>query len=321
MKLLLMMLLLWMFCLTPIYADSFVVMDGEDYTVYKEQGMHTQQSIASVSKIMTAIVAIEKGYLADQWILGKEIENSYGSMIYLEQGQQVNLIDLLYGLLLESGNDAADAIAYHVGGNQSEQFILWMNELAKELHMQNTVYRNPSGLDEDDGGNVSTPYDQALLMAYALKNDVFQQMTATKYYTTQGNQQYVNHNKLLWNFSYAIGGKNGYTLMAQHTLTTAARKEDITCIVVSFHMGEETMFHKEQYIDFYNHIDAYPIISKQVVKIEDELIVVDEPFVIHGTEDEFQQGELTLTMDEENQQLQVEWKTDMRTVYAYYPYV
>lgn len=251
-----------------IQADNYIVMDPEDHRIFEGQNLHIQQSIASVSKIMTALVAIEKGMIEDYWMVGKEIENSYGSMIYLEQGQQVNLIDLLYGLLLESGNDAADAIAYHVGGNHTEPFIVWMNELAESLGMTHTLYRNPSGLDEEDGGNLSTVYDQALLMSYALENDIFRTITQTKYYTTKREEYYVNHNKLLWNFSYTIGGKTGYTSKAMNTLASAAYKDGITCIIVSFHMGDEASFHQRKYVKFFNQISTYTIVSAQVVWIE-----------------------------------------------------
>ena len=307
--------------ITHVYADSYIVMDGEDLTVYRSRNQDAVQSIASVSKVMTAIVAIEKGELTDSWIVKEEIRNSYGSMIYLQQNQIVNLIDLLYGLLLESGNDAADAIAYHVGGNDTNQFIIWMNEKAKELNMTNTKYQNPSGLDDQDGGNLSTVYDQALLMRYCLQNDIFLQITQTKYFTNQLNQQYVNHNKLLWNFPYTIAGKTGYTLLAQHTLVSAARKEDITCIVVSFEMGEETYFHQRQYVDFYNDIQAYTLIREQVSKVAGKMVVVDQPFVIHGSKEEFQNGHLSMFMDEDNKQLVVKWQSDVRTNCMYYDYL
>lgn len=307
--------------ITHVYADSYIVMDGEDLTVYRSRNQDAVQSIASVSKVMTAIVAIEKGELTDSWVVKEEIRNSYGSMIYLQQNQVVNLIDLLYGLLLESGNDAADAIAYHVGGNDTSQFIFWMNEKAKELNMTNTKYQNPSGLDDQDGGNLSTVYDQALLMRYCLQNDIFLQITQTKYYMNQLNQQYVNHNKLLWNFPYTIAGKTGYTLLAQHTLVSAARKEDITCIVVSFEMGEEAYFHQRQYIDFYNEIQAYTIIREQMSKVVGKMVVIDRPFVIHGTKEEFQNGHLSMFMDEDNKQLVVKWQSDVRTNCMYYDYL
>ena len=304
--------------ITSIYANSYIVMDGEDETVYKQQNMNYVQSIASVSKVMTAIVAIEKGELSDSWIVKEEISNSYGSSIYLQQNQQVQLIDLLYGLLLESGNDAADAIAYHIGGNNTEQFIIWMNQKANELKMNDTIYRNPSGLDDRDGGNLSTVYDQALLMKYCLNNDIFLQISQTKYYTNQYEQQYVNHNKLLWNFNYTISGKTGYTLLAQHTLVTASRKDNITCIVVSFEMGDEANFHYQQYIDFYNDIQAYTIIHSQVSKVNNKLLIIDTPFVIHATEEEFETGIFKVYFVDNG--IEVVWESNIRTNRMYYPF-
>ena len=319
MKYLLFIVCIFFLTSSSIYANSYIVMDGEDETIYKQKNINVVQSIASVSKVMTAIIAIEKGDLSDSWIVKEEIENSYGSSIYLQQNQQVQLIDLLYGLLLESGNDAADAIAYHVGGNNTEQFIDWMNQKANELQMKDTIYRNPSGLDDIDGGNLSTVYDQALLMKYCLNNDVFLQITQTKYYTNQYQQQYVNHNKLLWNFNYTISGKTGYTLLAQHTLVTAARKDGITCIVVSFETGDEANFHYQQYIEFYNNIQAYEIIHSQVSKVNNKLIIIDKPFIIHATQEEFETGRIVIL--EIDNGIDVTWETDLRTNRMYYPFV
>ena len=319
MKYILTSIVLFLLMTANVFANSFIVMDSEDGTVYKQKNSNTIQSIASVSKVMTAIIAIEKGDLSDSWIVKDEIKNSYGSSVYLVQNQQVQLIDLLYGLLLESGNDAADAIAYHVGGNNTSQFIIWMNEKASELQMKDTLYRNPSGLDDIDGGNLSTVYDQAILMKYCLENDVFLQISKTKYYTNQYQQQYVNHNKLLWSFNYTISGKTGYTVLAQHTLVSAAKKDDITCIVVSFDMGEEAKFHQQQYVDFYNHINSYTIIHPQVSKIDNKYVKIEEPFVIHATDEEFETGEFKIIV--ESNGIQVEWKTNMRTKCMYYSFI
>lgn len=305
----------------PIHADNYIVMDPEDNSVYEGQNIHQQQSIASVSKIMTAMIAIEKGNIEDSWVVHEEITDSYGSMIYLEQGQQVNLIDLLYGLLLESGNDAADAIAFHVGGNNTEQFITWMNELAQKIGMKNTLYRNPSGLDEEDGGNLSTVYDQALLMGYALNNDIFCVITQTKYYTTKEKQHFVNHNKLLWNFNYTIAGKTGYTQRAMHTLASAARKDDITCIVVSFHMENEPAFHQSRYVKFFNQISSYTIVSPQVVTIDRRMVIIQKPFRVHVTKEDFEQGVTTVYFDDQKQHLVVKWESPSKTMIREYPYV
>lgn len=317
MKVIIAVLAVLLLQVVPVYADSYIVMDGEDGTVYEGSNVDYQQSIASTSKIMTAIIAIEKGELYDTWVVQDEIQDSYGSMIYLQPGQTVNLVDLLYGLMLESGNDAADAIAYHIGGNNTAQFIAWMNEKAKEIGMEHTVFRNPSGLDEADGGNLSTVKDLAVLMSYAMKNDVFAQITQTKYYTTQDNAYYVNHNKLLWNFTYAVGGKTGFTQKAQKTLVTAANKDGVLLITVSFHMGDEVEFHKACYQRQYEHVQEYIMIPKGVYLVDGHVVTVAEDFTVHAWDDEIEMGEASYTIEEGD--MRVTWKTPRRTVVQTFP--
>ena len=130
-----------------------------------------KQLIASTTKIMTAIIAIEQGDLNEKIIIGNEILKMYGTNIYIEVGEKIKLIDLLYGLLLRSGNDAAIAIATAIS-NTEEEFVNEMNKMAEKLGMKNTVFENPHGLDEETK-NYSTAYDMAILMKYANKNKIY----------------------------------------------------------------------------------------------------------------------------------------------------
>ena len=121
--------------------------------------------IASTTKIMTAVLAIESGKLDDMVTINESILKSHGSGIYIKEGEKISLRNLVYGLLLRSGNDAALAIEDYLGGH--DKFVNKMNEKAGEIGMKNTVFNNPSGLDDDETGNYSTCYDMALLMKYA----------------------------------------------------------------------------------------------------------------------------------------------------------
>ena len=142
-------------------ATSAILMDMDSGRILYSKNIHNVRTVASISKIMTCIVAIESGKLNDVVTIGDEILGAYGSGIYIKNGEQLKLEDLLYGLMLRSGNDAALAIAHYVGGDV-ESFVSMMNDKAKELGMNNSVFNNPSGLDQDKG-NYSTAYDMAIL--------------------------------------------------------------------------------------------------------------------------------------------------------------
>ena len=167
-------------------ATSAILMDIDSERILFSDNIHDIRSVASISKIMTCILAIESGKLEDLVTIGDEINSSYGSGIYIKKGEQIKLIDLLYGLMLRSGNDAALAIAHYVGGN-ADNFVKMMNEKAKTLKMTNTTFNNPSGLDEDKG-NYSTSYDMALLTSYAYKNDIFKKIIGRKKYKLKTNK-------------------------------------------------------------------------------------------------------------------------------------
>ena len=179
-------------------ATSSILMDMNSNRILYEKNIHSIRSIASISKIMTAIIAIESGKLNDKVIIGSEIKTSYGSGIYIKEGEVLTLKDLLYGLMLRSGNDAALAIAKYVGGSV-DKFVDLMNKKAKELKMTNTTFNNPSGLDQNKG-NYSTAYDMALLTSYAMKLDDYKKITSTKKYTLTTNKNtyvWINKNKFL----------------------------------------------------------------------------------------------------------------------------
>ena len=171
-------------------AKSAILMDMDSGRVIYGKDVHYVQSVASISKIMTAIVAIENSDINKEVIVGDEILKAYGSGIYVQIGEKIKLRDLLYGLMLRSGNDAALAISVAVSGD-TDKFVNLMNEKAKKLGMKNTTFNNPSGLDEEKG-NFSSAYDMALLMSYAMKNEEFRKITGTRDYTVKTNKMFIN---------------------------------------------------------------------------------------------------------------------------------
>ena len=188
-------------------ATSSILIDATSNRIIHANNVHKIRSVASISKIMTAIIAIESNKLNDTVKIGKEIESSYGSGIYIKEGEEISLKDLVYGLMLRSGNDAALAISTYVSGSE-EEFVKEMNKKAKTIGMKNTTFNNSSGLDQKEG-NYSTAYDMAILMSYAMKNKIFREITKTKNYKVKTNLNYynwTNKNKLLSLYKYTTGG-------------------------------------------------------------------------------------------------------------------
>lgn len=187
--------------------------------------------MASTTKIMTAIVAIENMPTDYIVTVPKEAVNIEGSSIYLYEGEKITCLDLLYGLMLESGNDAAAAIAIAVGGTM-ERFVMLMNEKARELGLKNTHFANPHGLSCED--HYTSAADLARITDYALGNQLFAEIVSTKRYTAcEGSRYYVNHNRLLFSYDGMIGVKTGYTIASGRCLVTAARRNGRTLIAVT----------------------------------------------------------------------------------------
>lgn len=229
-----------------VSADNAVLMEQSSGRVLFNKAAHDKQPIASITKIMTAIIAVESGKMNDTVTVSERAVQAIGSSVYLEKGEKVKLKDLVYGLMLRSGNDAAVAISEYVGGSM-EGFNHLMNQKARWIGMINTSFDNPHGLDSDN--HYSTAYDMALLMRYAMNNEQFRNITNTKTYKPE-NQVYAwqNKNKLLTQlYEYCIGGKTGYTKVAGRTLVTAAKKKDMTLITVTLNGPD----------DWNNHISLF----------------------------------------------------------------
>ena len=259
-------IILFLFLLIPlnIYASaaSYVVMDADSGRVIASLNKDNKMLIASTTKIMTAIIAIENMDTSLEIEVGDEIDKVYGSMIYVKKGEKLTLESLLYGLMLRSGNDAAMIIATNTLGY--DKFIEAMNNKAKELKMYNTIFENPHGLD-DDSKNYSTAYDLALLIKYAMKNPEFIKITNTKKYklTTNLNTHiWYNKNQLLTSYKYATGGKIGYTKKSGHIFVSSATKDDKNLIVVSLKDTDRFNTHEYLYEKYFNEYNKYQILDK-----------------------------------------------------------
>ena len=266
-------------------CSSYIVYDGLTDKVLEGNDVHNQRSVASISKIMTAIISIEYGMWDEYFTIGDWINKVDGSSVYLYVGEVIKVEELLYGLMLRSGNDCASSLAMFVSGNISS-FVDLMNRKGKELGMNNTLFRNPSGLDADDGGNLSTAYDMALLNSYAMKNDKYREIVSTKEYKSSSHGVWINKNKLLRNYEYTIGGKTGYTKIAKRTLVTVAKKGDTELIVVTLNCGGDFSFHKSLYEYWFNKYKTYLVIDEGKSYIDNYVIYCDRKIYVSSIKDD-----------------------------------
>lgn len=227
-------------------TDHFILMEETTGRVLLEENSHDQVPIASITKLMTAVVALQYGNLDDEVVVSEEAVQTNGSSIYLEVGEKITMEDLLYGLMLRSGNDAAKVIAEHVGGSE-EGFIFLMNETAAYLGMTDSQFMNPHGLDEP--GHYSSAYDIAILMQYAMQHELFRKISQSESYKPT-NQTYAwkNKNKLLTEkYEYCTGGKTGFTNKAGRTLVTTAEKDQLKLITVTLDAPDDWNDHMTLY--------------------------------------------------------------------------
>lgn len=247
-------LIILLFFLCVKVNASIVVMDADSGRVLYSENMNERKLIASTTKIMTSIIALENGNLEDIFKAGREIREVNGSMIYIKENESMSLNDLLYGLMLRSGNDAAMVIANNVLGY--DNFIAQMNIKAFKLGMNYTTFENPHGLN-DNTKNYSTAYDLSLLMKYAINNEEFLKITSTKKY-----KDWYNKNELLSDYKYLISGKIGYTQKSGQVFVSAARKNNKTLIISSIDEGDKFNLHKKLYEKYFEMYDKYKILNK-----------------------------------------------------------
>ncbi|WP_408009046.1 D-alanyl-D-alanine carboxypeptidase family protein [Pseudalkalibacillus sp. A8] len=219
---------------TDLLSETSILIDATTGEILAEEHPDKRMYPASITKIVTAILAIESGKMDEKVTISENAASAPGTQVYLVEGEEMTLRQLVQGLMINSGNDAAVAIAEHLSGSV-ESFSEDMNALVEEdLGLSNTHFVNPNGLHDDN--HYSTASDMAKITQYALQLDEFKEIVGTKEMEWKGagwETTLYNHHKLLWRYDGAIGVKNGYTSKSKHTLVTAASRNGTSLIVVT----------------------------------------------------------------------------------------
>ncbi len=244
-----------------ISAVSAILIEADSGTVIWEKNADEKRAMASTTKIMTAILTIEAGDLDREFVVDSYAIRVEGTSMGLQEGDRVSRRDLLYGILLPSGNDAANAAAVDVGGSMGG-FVEMMNAKAEELGLTSTHFVTPSGLDAK--GHCTTARDLASLTAYAMKNEIFRSIVCcTSAQVEFGNPPYLrtlsNSNKMLTRYDGAIGVKTGFTDNARRCLVSAAERDDVTLIAVTLNAGDDWNDHTKMLDYGFSCVFSYPL--------------------------------------------------------------
>lgn len=246
------------------YACCMIAETGE---VVYEKNAYSRHAMASTTKIMTALPAIEKGTLDDTVTVSKNAAGQEGSSVYLRAGDKINMKNLLYGLMLNSGNDAAVAVAEHVSGSV-EQFAVEMTEKAHAIGAKSTQFKNPNGLDAD--GHYTTAYDLALITREALKQPAFKEIVSTKSIhvplENNGSMLYLsNHNKMLQYYEGATGVKTGFTKATGRCLVSSAERDGVEVIAVTLNAPDDWNDHTKMLDDAFEKYERVQAVQQGMV--------------------------------------------------------
>lgn len=225
-------------------AGAFLMMDGRTQEVLEETNGDLVLPMASTTKIMTALIVLEQVKGKEIVEIPQEAVGVEGTSLYVKKGEKYTVLELLYGLMLQSANDCAVALAWYVGKGNVSSFVDQMNAKAKSLGLKNTKFANPSGLPDED--HYTTAKELALIMLYAMKNQMFRKITATKQYEIHGHTV-INHNKLLKLYSDCVGGKTGYTMAAGRCLVSVAERRGVSLICVTLGIRDDWNIHTNAY--------------------------------------------------------------------------
>jgi D-alanyl-D-alanine carboxypeptidase len=221
----------FLFAGETITASSYILVEKESFDIIAGRNYHTRLAPASTTKVMTTLLAIEKINTEETIIPDKKTASLPASKMDLVPGKQYRAIDLMTGAMVESANDAAYALAKYIGGSE-EDFARMMNDRANEMGALDTHFKNASGLYVH--GQYTTSYDLALIFKNALSNDIFRELIAKKYFffhDSRRNVRFKNHNRFLFCFEPAIGGKTGFTRRSKHCYVGAFERDGKTYIL------------------------------------------------------------------------------------------
>lgn len=239
---------------TPLYgkeslalnSETAILMDSTTGQVLFDQESKQKMYPASITKIVTAIVAIETGMLDDIVVVPKEATEVIGTKVYLLEDEEVSLLTLIQGLLINSGNDAGTAIAFHLSGSE-EAFAHEMNRfLHDKVGVHDTHFTNPHGLFDEN--HVTTAYDMAKITQYAMQNDLFREIVSTKELEWHGEGWETiiyNHHRMLWDYEGTTGVKNGFVNQSGYTLVTTAERDEMELIAVTLNAPSASHAYKD----------------------------------------------------------------------------
>lgn len=291
---------------------SVVVMDADSGRILYSKDPNNRMLIASTTKVMTAIVALENAELTDEYTVSDEIDKVNGSMIYSKKGEKFTLNDLLHGLLLRSGNDAAMTIASNV--MKYDDFIREMNQKAFILGMYDTTFENPHGLN-DDTKNYSTANDLAILMKYAIKNKEFIKISQTRKYKVK---DYIWHNKneLLSKYKYAISGKIGFTKSSGPVFVSSAKKDGKTLVIASINESDKFELHKSLYEENFKKYKRYKILDSNKISFKiksqnNNHLYIKNDYYMLLQKNELKNVNIVLSQDQNNNYLKIYYNNQL----------
>ncbi len=251
-------------------AKSAILINVQTNEVVYEKNAYEKRGMASTTKIMTALLAIENGNLQKTYVAKDEDVRIEGTSIGLKAGDRITLETLICGMLLESGNDAANMTA-RVVGKSRESFVSLMNQKAKEIGMESTHFENPSGLSDE--GHFSTAFDMALLGSYAIKNEKFREICSLgSFRASYGNPEYQrtfkNHNRLLSSVEGAFGIKTGFTKASGRCLVSAVQRGGVTLVAVTLSAPDDWNDHEKLFKYGFERVGEYRIdFDEEKIKI------------------------------------------------------
>lgn len=264
-----------------ISAKYACVIDADSGNVLFDKNAYSRHSMASTTKIMTAHLALKLSSPDEIVTVSQNASRTEGSSMYLKPGEKIKMSDVLYGLMLASGNDAAVAIAEHIA-DTTNNFAKLMTEEAQKLGAKNTSFKNPNGLDAE--GHFTTAYDLALITKEALKNSDFLKIVSTKTKEIKGtgdepSRFLSNHNRLLNSYDGCIGVKTGYTKKTGRCLVTAAKRDNLTLICVTLSAPDDWNDHRKLLDDAFSKYEAIPFVKKDMIIKELPVIMGDRELV------------------------------------------
>lgn len=269
---------------TVIASHAYAVVDGENGRFLFGQNEALQLPIASLTKVWTALVVIENSELDEIVHISKEASLAEGSLLYLKEGDTWTVEQLLYGLMLRSGNDAAWALAEHVGGSV-EGFVRLMNEKAALFDLTETYFMNPSGLPHEE--HVSSAVDMGKMMMLAMRNKDFKRIASTVVYADE-TVHWTNKHRLLGEGG-AVAGKTGYTKVAGRTLVTDFLVEGRHFIVVTLNVANDWAVHRGLAAEVARAYERVKLLEPRMYRMGLERVQVDTPFEMLLRPDEVEQ--------------------------------